>query len=972
MAYTYSERGGKTGPEGLAYKDLSFIGNLVAQEVNLIDLDYNLISFIQYWNLAELISQQTPSGWLLKLDRVFDFGNSGSIIAPSGVENIIRLNGLGYLEDVIVNGFKLKFGGTNDINNSISLNAPPSTGARTDLIFLEVWIKEIQKPDSSNVSGRRLAGLMDDGKYCPYGNTQYYDTGYDYDKEHSGLDEMNRRLQFQYRVRVVGGNDGIYTESQGVDSDIYVEGIDDPLVKAWPTNKRLAGDGIGETSYNYSLSNDDDGLYIAGDGSDDAKTNLKTVDGYIYAIPICMIHRRNFTAYNLDTNPNGAESDDTNQSDRPDGLYSTIVVPADIIDLRHRITLNQLDFEEMIDESLSLLMKGKLQTSFVSGDGYGISNSVKGTEFIYCEQFGGIAPFLNNVNVRTSGNNLSITEMAPDGQRRIWTDDNYAQFSHSIIPQSQLNSLPTDITYGAWRSSGSGTWKINHIITITVPTWATIDVGDGVEIYEDGDYTEVSSDFNIVQTNSYTLTLTLTSTPSWTSVSNLHVNYTVNYPNGGGMINLPNKILKIEDSNGLLLWGNDLSEENSYKDFGSQWNKNVIFDGVDFGQHGAYYRVQNITVSVQDQVTVTLPSGMKAVGVLSLTKIEGSDIRTSIENTIRFWQQSGDAVVLDLDGSVNEGDIIEVELYVDKSFALFDKSSKSIVSIYETKEVEVIIIGGTGRYYFEDLEYAYHIPSNMIDGVANIKVVDANGGNIAQHGIVSGTVSPEEWYVEVSDVPYVNVNDGGTVKITLTVEKTIKNDDFLRFCYNYTPYQGIVQNWASQASRWWKFKNHSGMSTRGTGYLDVSNFVSFNKLAILPHFPGRRSYDYLSGEDDPTNLMLAGSFYETATIIDSNLRVSQLNLIGEDVGVQFNFFKFLTGSIVSNERGYTFNTSFFDKGLEEIYPDGISIYIGLSLSDRLDTGVTWEDTKKIRMFLAALSNDSTPTPDAYYCRFRIY
>jgi hypothetical protein len=388
--------------------------------------------------------------------------------------------------------------------------------------------------------------------------------------------------------------------------------------------------------------------------------------------------------------------------------------------------------------------------------------------------------------------------------------------------------------------------------------------------------------------------------------------------------------------------------------------KDVIFEGADYGQHGTYYRFLNISVTVQDQVTVTLPSGMEAVGILSLTKIESSAIRTPIENTIRFWQQSGDAVTIDVDGSVNEGDVVEVELYVNKVFALFDLPSKSIISICETKEVEVTIISGTGRYYFEELEYAYHTPPNMIDGNANIKVVDPNGGNVTQHGIVEGTVSPEEWYVEVSDVPYASVNDGGTVKVTLTVEKTIKNDDFLRYCYNYIPYVGKAQNWAPQEVPWWLFKGQAGVTTRGTGYVDRSKFISQDKPAILQNLPGKRSWDYLSGENEPTDLLIA-NLYESATILDNNVRISQIDNLGNDVGAQFNLFKFMDSSnVTSVERGFSLNINFIDRGLEGEYSNGIEAFIGSALSDRLDNAITWEDTKKVRFFLTAVSKDSEP------------
>jgi len=86
-----------------------------------------------------------------------------------------------------------------------------------------------------------------------------------------------------------------------VDFSTYPEGINHgSQVKAMMSDGTL-------TSYTYAKSSTDSGLYIAGTGSAGDKTALGTVDGYVYAIPLFRIKRRNSGGYSV-ANTNGARN----------------------------------------------------------------------------------------------------------------------------------------------------------------------------------------------------------------------------------------------------------------------------------------------------------------------------------------------------------------------------------------------------------------------------------------------------------------------------------------------------------------------------------------------------------------------------------------------------------------------------------------------------------------------------------------
>lgn len=190
----------------------------------------------------------------------------------------------------------------NDVRNRIRLFPPPSSEARTDLVFLEVW-KALIQPNPSTVNKPSASELY------TYGNVEYGQTQLTDDLVGSLGIETARRVQLQYRLRVVGSGTGF---GQGVDLNTYPEGMNDPNVLAQGTSDAPQA---GFTFTNMGQELGDPGLWRAGDGS--TANALGTVDGYVYAIPVAGVRRRNsstFTAINLSGNPNQTGSLNRNPS----------------------------------------------------------------------------------------------------------------------------------------------------------------------------------------------------------------------------------------------------------------------------------------------------------------------------------------------------------------------------------------------------------------------------------------------------------------------------------------------------------------------------------------------------------------------------------------------------------------------------------------------------------------------------------
>jgi len=340
----------------------------------VLDAELNLIQDAEQEAEIRFRRKSIPSGWIAE-----DFlGNSDStigIFTGSSIANELRIP-----QDLRahVNGWMVRVGNTEANGaglNILDLGASP-TGAgtkRTDLVVLEVW-RRLLAPTPST-AGKSHTSLI-----WWYGNVKIHvndDATLNFPDDIQDTivgAETTQRVQIQYRLRVI----------QGVDLFAYPYGIDDPTVlcNTVPASA-AAGDGT-PTAYNYTNQSaaGDPGLWRAGDGN--PANGIGTVDGFMYAIPLMAVFRRNDTAFDRISNHNGGVAS-PGPSDRPDGLFYDIIDTKDIVDLRFGVSPDGWDFQEILSKNFHWLLDNNYRTEIIStGNGGG----VHGNTHLWADEIG--------------------------------------------------------------------------------------------------------------------------------------------------------------------------------------------------------------------------------------------------------------------------------------------------------------------------------------------------------------------------------------------------------------------------------------------------------------------------------------------------------------------------------------------------------------------------------------------------------
>ena len=242
-----------------------------------LDSELNLIGQIGWDTLQENIQSQFHSGFLLdpsRSDEDFTFKALGSNFLELGEDNSIT---------AIVNGWVIPISGSESstASNHIKLGPPPTSNARTDIVILEVW-RAIVSADPSVVNKPAA------DKLWKYGNVLYGGVDNPSDEMLDGAVgfETTKRVQVQHRLRVV----------DNIDLGTYPEGLGSPTVEARGPN----GAAVGGMTFSNMEAEGDSGLWRAGDG--DPTNALNTVDGYVYAIPVAAVFRRNTDPYQAISN----------------------------------------------------------------------------------------------------------------------------------------------------------------------------------------------------------------------------------------------------------------------------------------------------------------------------------------------------------------------------------------------------------------------------------------------------------------------------------------------------------------------------------------------------------------------------------------------------------------------------------------------------------------------------------------------
>jgi hypothetical protein len=250
-----------------------------------IDADFNFSQQILSDQIQQAFKGLMPSGFILDPTRsnedyitskeysnMFMLGNSD----PSETTPIVH---------AFVNGWFVPVSGTN-INseiNCIKLYPPPATDSRIDFVFLEVW-QSLISPNPSTINKPSSSTIW------KYGNVEYGGTNIDDDLIDPTIGrEVTKRIQLQYRIRVFGQGHGL---GSSVSLAAYPDGLDDPNILGQGNSTTPVG------GYVFSNMKDvlgDPGLWRAGDGA--SSNSLGTADGYVYAVPICAIFRRNSSSF---------------------------------------------------------------------------------------------------------------------------------------------------------------------------------------------------------------------------------------------------------------------------------------------------------------------------------------------------------------------------------------------------------------------------------------------------------------------------------------------------------------------------------------------------------------------------------------------------------------------------------------------------------------------------------------------------
>lgn len=319
--------------------------------------EWNLINQIGNEKVQNLSKISLPSGWM-HVDDIYQgafesTARTGSVLcSESYVSSSFKLmsNDNNY---AIVNGWPILVQGWGPgsllSNNVIVLDA--TANEYNNFVFLEVW--------------RKLAGTSD--PIYRYGNIDrpYSDNEIEWDV--IGC-ETTKRVQIQYRIRSVK-----VTSLADCTDEIFDNNAISPI------GGRTTIAALSSFSQ-YGPS--DPGLYVAGDGSETSMDYLSTVDGYVYAIPMFVVYRRNFSESGFSpTNMNrtAVNKESTKRSDRPDNKIADIVYKEDLIDLRHQVMISN-DLKNSVDTTISKLLSGDLTTALKKGfaENGAVSNAYSG------------------------------------------------------------------------------------------------------------------------------------------------------------------------------------------------------------------------------------------------------------------------------------------------------------------------------------------------------------------------------------------------------------------------------------------------------------------------------------------------------------------------------------------------------------------------------------------------------------------
>lgn len=146
--------------------------------------------------------------------------------------------------------------------------------------------------------------------------------------------------------------------------------------------------------------------------------------GREWAIPVCLIHRRNKATWDWSTNPNGTGSA------RPDGKTSADTFHQDdLLDLRRQVDVDEARLAEMLESDIDRLLRGQLRTRMAErwAGTAGVGGAVAGTRLLQSD------------HTDIGGASAAFKLDGPTGSKKIWSD------AQEFIPVA--TSFPLDANF---------------------------------------------------------------------------------------------------------------------------------------------------------------------------------------------------------------------------------------------------------------------------------------------------------------------------------------------------------------------------------------------------------------------------------------------------------------------------------------------------------------------------------------------
>ncbi len=233
---------------------------------------------------------------------------------------------------------------------SIHLGSAPNTGKYTNFAFLEVWLEEVDSESPTFYKYGAVNTLADPPTVDDHLHPEVIHTV-------KAMAVGGNWIQLRHRIRVIQNVDPA-AAPYGYSASVEAQGAQ--------------GAPVGGYAFTNMFSEiDDAGLWRAGAGDQTSKDDLGTYDGYVYSIPIALVHRRNSDSYRIN-NQNGARLEgsadsgyhNSGVSGRPDGLYYDMIDQRDVLDLRHKISLSGVDLASIQQQTWQLLIRGELRTNW--------------------------------------------------------------------------------------------------------------------------------------------------------------------------------------------------------------------------------------------------------------------------------------------------------------------------------------------------------------------------------------------------------------------------------------------------------------------------------------------------------------------------------------------------------------------------------------------------------------------------------